>query len=96
MTNLKRSITIYSFIFFTSIFIANAKEVNIDVNGLVCEFCVVTIEKSFKNRDEVKEVKIDFDLKKVFLIFKKGQDLPDKTIEEIITNNGYNAVKINR
>jgi copper chaperone CopZ len=91
-----KKIIILSFFFLSSILIVNAKEINVDVNGLVCEFCAITIEKSFKNKDEVKKIKIDLDQKKVFLNFKEGQDLSDKIITDTIVNNGYNVVKINR
>jgi len=92
----KKFITVFSLIFLINISSAFAKEINIDVNGLVCEFCAVTIEKSFKKKDEIKEVKVDLDQKKVFLIFKEGKDLSDKFIKDTIVNNGYNVVKINR
>jgi copper chaperone CopZ len=92
----KKLITIFTFVFFINTSLANAKDVNIEVNGLVCEFCAVTIDKNFKKRDEVKEVKVDLELKKVFLSFKEGKNLSDEEIIHIITNNGYNVVKINR
>ena len=93
---LKKFITVFSLIFLINISSAFAKEINVDVNGLVCEFCAITIEKNFKKKDEIKEVKVDLDQKKVFLIFKDGKDLSDKTIKDTIVNNGYNVVKINR
>ncbi len=92
----KKFITVFSLIFLINISSAFAKEINVDVNGLVCEFCAVTIEKNFKKKDEIKEVKVDLDLKKVFLNFKEGKDLSDKIIRDTIVNNGYNVVKINR
>jgi mercuric ion binding protein len=92
----KKFITVFSFIFLVNFFSAFAKEINVDVNGLVCEFCAVTIEKNFNKKDEIQEVKVDLDQKKVFLIFKDGKDLSDKIIKDTIVNNGYNVVKINR
>jgi mercuric ion binding protein len=92
----KKFITVFPLIFLINISSAFAKEINIDVNGLVCEFCAVTIEKSFKKKDEVEEIKVDLDQKKVFLTFKNGKDLSNKIIKDIIVNNGYNVVKINR
>ena len=73
-----------------------AREINVDVNGLVCEFCAATIEKNFTKKEEIKEVKVDLDQKKVFLIFKDNKDLSNEEIADIIKNNGYNVVKINR
>ena len=92
----KKFITVFSLIFLINISSAFAKEINVDVNGLVCEFCAVTIEKNFNKIDEVKEVKVDLDQKKVFLTFKDGKDLSDEIIKDTIVNNGYNVVKVNR
>lgn len=92
----KKFITVFSFVFLINISSVFAKEINVDVNGLVCEFCAVTIEKNFKKKDEVKEVKVDLDQKKVFLTLKDGKDLSDEIIKDTIVNNGYNVVKINR
>lgn len=68
----------------------------IDVNGLVCEFCAVTIQKSFNKKNEIKEVSVDLATKKVSLIFKDEQSLSNKEITEVIVNNGYNVVKIEK
>ena len=92
----KKFITVFSLIFLINISSVFAKEINIDVNGLVCEFCTVTIEKNFNKRDEIKKVRVDLDQKKVFLTFQDGKDLSDEIIKDIIVNNGYNVVKINR
>ena len=73
-----------------------AKEVNVEVNGLVCEFCVATIEKIFSKKDEVEKVIIDLEQKKIFISFKKNQNISDNIIRNIITHHGYNVVKINR
>ena len=92
----KKFITVFSLIFLINISSVFAKEINIDVNGLVCEFCVVTIEKNFNKRDEIKKVRVDLDQKKVFLTFQDDKDLSDEIIKDIVVNNGYNVVKINR
>lgn len=93
---IKRFISVFIVIFLINISSTVAKEITIDVNGLVCEFCAVTIEKNFKKKDEVKEVKVDLDQKKVFLIFKDNKNLSDEIIKEIIINNGYTPTKITR
>ena len=92
----KKFITVLSLIFFINISTAFSQEINIDVNGLVCEFCAVTIEKSFNKKDEVKKIGVDLEQKKVFITFKDGENLSDQIIKNIIINNGYNVVKINR
>lgn len=91
----KKFITTFIFVLFFS-GIANAKIITVDVNGLVCEFCASTIEKTFKKKNEVESIKVDLDTKKVTINFKENQSLSDEEIKEIILNNGYNVDKINR
>ena len=50
----RKFITIFLFIFLINISSVFAKKINVDVNGLVCEFCAVTIEKNFEKKDELK------------------------------------------
>lgn len=94
----KKIITVCFLVFFNSSVVnASEKIVNVDVNGLVCEFCAVTIEKNFmKLKDSVKKIKVDLGARKVFIHFKDGKNLSDKEITDTIVNNGYNVVKINR
>ena len=75
---------------------AHASSVDVDVNGLVCEFCAVTIEKNFNKQSEVANVTVDLEEAKVFIDFKDGENLSDEEITNIIKDNGYNVVKINR
>ena len=97
MFNNFKKITVTSlFIILLNISALFAKEINIEVNGLVCEFCVATIEKIFMQKNEVEKIKIDLDQKKIFINFKKNQNLSDDIIKNIITHHGYNVVKINR
>ncbi|MFT6332275.1 MAG: cation transport ATPase [Lentimonas sp.] len=90
----KKLVFITALMFFANL--AFAKTIDIDVNGLVCEFCAVTIDKTFMKKDEIEKVEVDLDAKKVLLHFKENQDLSDEEITETIINNGYNVVKINR
>lgn len=76
---------------------AYATTVVVDVNGLVCEFCAVTIEKNFiKKKDSVEAVKVDLDSKKVTISLQEGKDISDDEVRETIVNNGYNVVAITR
>ncbi|MFT6106314.1 MAG: copper chaperone CopZ [Rickettsiales bacterium] len=93
----KKFISILALVLLFNTSLANAKMINVDVNGLVCEFCAFTIEKNFmKQKEIIEKVGVDLAAKKVFLNFKEGKDLSDEQITSIITNNGYNVVKINR
>ena len=75
---------------------ASHNKVDIDVDGLVCEFCAVTLEKSFAKKTEIQSVKVDLEVGKIFITFTDGNNLSDEEITDIIINNGYNVAKINR
>ena len=93
---LKKLITICFIYLFTPYSLAYSQEINIEVNGLVCEFCAATMEKNFNKKLEVLNTKIDLETKKIFINFKPNSNLSDEEITQIIEDNGYNVVKINR
>ena len=53
----KKSTLSFLLIFLINTSFIFAREVVVDINGMVCEFCVVTIEKSFQKKSEIKKVK---------------------------------------
>lgn len=73
-----------------------ATEVKVKVKGLVCAFCARNIEKSFLKNASVEKVKANLDTKIVTIDLKEGQQISDETVKEIITDAGYNVVKIER
>ena len=74
---------------------AQAGTVNVDVEGLVCDFCAQGIEKVFSRKDEISAVKVDLSSKVVTINFKDNQTLSDEIITELITDNGFTVVAIN-
>jgi mercuric ion binding protein len=93
---IKKFIIIFHLLTFANITNASAKFITIDVKGLVCEFCAVTIKKNFMKKEQVKKVTVDLVNGKVFIDLKEGQNLSDQVISELIINNGYNLSKIIR
>lgn len=68
----------------------------VEINGLVCDFCARALEKVFGKREEVTGIDVNLDTKLVTIGFKKGADIDDATITKLITDAGYNVVKITR
>jgi copper chaperone CopZ len=81
--------------FLTSAF-ALAKTITVKVNGMVCAFCAQGIEKKFKALPEISSIKISLETKNVDLVTKNGKDLSDDKITEIISEAGYDVLKIER
>lgn len=68
----------------------------VKVNGLVCDFCVQALTKTFKKRAEVRDFSVNLDAKELRMAFKPGKSLDDATIKKLVTNAGYNVVGITR
>jgi copper chaperone CopZ len=68
----------------------------VKVNGLVCDFCVQAVTRTFKRQVGVSMVHVDLDAKEIHLGFKPGQTMADATIRDLVTKSGYNVVAISR
>lgn len=68
----------------------------VKVNGLICDFCVQSLTKTFKKQAAVRAVAIDLTAKEVRIGFKSGMSLDDATIRKLIKDAGYNVVSIAR
>lgn len=73
-----------------------AADVVVAVNGLVCDFCAQAIDRSFRRRAEVNNVRVDLTAKLVSIDFRANQTLDDETIRSIITRAGYTVTDIRR
>ena len=70
--------------------------VNVEVNGMVCDFCARALEKVFSKKQEVAAIDVDLDNGKISINFNDGANLEDSTIQKLVTNSGYDVVQINR
>lgn len=66
------------------------------VNGMVCDFCVRSLEAVIGGRPEVAEVKVDLDAKEVVIAMKAGQSIDDQTVETLIVESGFDLVALDR
>ncbi len=88
--------TLLVFIFFTASFELLAKEITVNVNGMVCGFCAQGIEKKFKELAQVDSLKISIEKKTVTILTKGKQDISDENISELLDDAGYTVAKIER
>ena len=68
----------------------------VKVNGLICDFCVQALTKTFKKQAAIRAIAVDLNAKEVRLGFKPGMSLNDATIGKLIKDAGYNVVAIRR
>ena len=76
--------------------LAAGKSVQVEVNGLVCDFCARALEKIFSKQEAVEGIDVNLDTKIITINFNEGQDLDDQTLTELITDSGYNVEEIHR
>lgn len=70
--------------------------INVTVNGLVCDFCAVSMKKTFGKKAGVEAVDVNLTTKIVRIDMKKDAKLEDADIKKGITDAGYDVVKIER
>ena len=76
--------------------VAFADNIDIKVNGMVCDFCASTMEKAFLKNPNVESVSINLKTKYVHLDLKSGKNLSDEAIQSIVTNQGFLVEDISR
>jgi copper chaperone CopZ len=70
--------------------------ININVNGMVCDFCAQSIEKVFMKRIEVKGIDVNLEDQKVVIYLGNNTNIADATISNIFEDAGYTVEKITR
>ncbi len=68
----------------------------VSVNGLVCDFCAVSMNKTFSKKAGVAEVDVNLTTKIVRIDMKPGADIGDDEIRKGITDAGFDVVSIKR
>lgn len=75
---------------------AMAKDITVDVNGLVCDFCAQAVKKVIGKEDGVTNVDVNLETKQVVITIADDKTLDDERIKQLITDSGYDLVAINR
>lgn len=73
-----------------------SETVQVQVNGLVCDFCARALEKVFSKEDAVDNINVDLDTKIITIQLKEGQNLENEKISNMVKDSGYDVKEINR
>ena len=84
------------FLTFATPALAAGQLVTIGVNGMVCDFCAIALEKVFNEKEEVEKIDVSLDDKAVRVFLKEGQDLDNETLKNMVIQSGYNVRDITR
>lgn len=71
-------------------------DISVGLNGLVCDFCSIALNKTFKKQDAVRGTYVDLDTKMLSIALVDGADLANEEIVKLVEKAGYNATKIKR
>jgi mercuric ion binding protein len=75
---------------------AQAKTIEMTVNGLVCGFCAQGIEKTLRKNPATEDVVVNLEHRLVAVATKPGQDIADETLREALKDAGYDVTAIAR
>ena len=70
--------------------------IEVEVLGMVCDFCATALQKNFERRAEVGAVQVDLDTIRLTLVLAPGAALDDAAINDLVTRSGYRAAAIVR
>lgn len=68
----------------------------VKVKGLVCDFCVQALNRTFRRQAAVRDFAVNLDSHEIRMTFKPGSIMDDATIRRLVTDAGYNVVGISR
>lgn len=71
-------------------------DIHINVQGLVCDFCVRNIEKIFSRQEEIKDIQVNLGQRRVSLVLEPDSQISDEKINDLVRSAGYNVVEIIR
>ncbi|MDI1227328.1 MAG: heavy metal-associated domain-containing protein [bacterium] len=74
----------------------NGPHIIVSVNGLVCDFCAVSMDKTFSKKPGVTDVDVNLTTKIVRIDMKPATDIGDDEIKKGITDAGFDVVSIKR
>ena len=70
--------------------------IDVKVNGMVCDFCAQSVWKVLEDYEAVKNVNIDLDTGIVSINLNEGQTLTEDELNKAIQYAGYDLVRIDR
>lgn len=71
-------------------------QIKVKVKGMVCDFCVGSLQKVFKKQSGYAGLDVDLDAGQVILSMQPGKTLKDKTIKSLIKDAGYDVKSIHK
>lgn len=71
-------------------------DISVGLSGLVCDFCSIALNKTFKKRKEVTGTYVDLNTKILSVTLQTGATLSDEDVIKLVEKAGYSTTKISR
>jgi copper chaperone CopZ len=75
---------------------ARAETIEMTVHGLVCAFCVNSVEKALRKNPATQDVVISLERKLVVVETRPGADIGDDELRKVLQETGYDVKRIVR
>lgn len=73
---------------------AKRSDITVGLKGLVCDFCTLALNKTFKRHKAVASTYVDLDNKLLSVELNEGQTLSNTDIIKMVKNAGYTVTNI--
>ena len=71
-------------------------DITVGLKGLVCDFCSIALNKTFKKHKAVAATYVNLDTKSMSIVLKDGMSMDDAEITKLVESAGYNVSGIER
>ncbi|WP_371396248.1 hypothetical protein [Fretibacter rubidus] len=71
-------------------------DITVGLKGLVCDFCSIALNKTFKKHKAVAATYVDLDTKAMSVVLKDGMNMNDAELTKLVESAGYNVNGITR
>lgn len=91
----KLLITVVSvFIFPLALMAAEVQVIDIDIEGMSCQFCAHSVQKKMTRLPYVEKAEVNIDTKKAHIVVAKGQQANIDELKQKILDSGFKPIKV--
>ena len=81
-------------IFPLSLLAAGQQVVDIDIEGMSCQFCAHSVQKNIKKLPGVENAQVNIDTKKAHIVMLEGKQANIEQLKKKIIDSGFTPVKV--
>lgn len=64
-------------------------KIELNILGIVCDFCARSLEKTFKKQKEVKKIELDMNTNLLTIYLKKDMSIDDRRLHKLVKDAGF-------